>query len=214
MTNTSPISVRGSHPSPGLIGEALRSAFMTVICDLPETPAERSQKWVVCLGHLLAQLKPWDSAHLLHKTWGRQKRALDYGEFVTDIAIVEKVNTAGIRTRSGSLQKVKHQPEYVRRMLLAVESEFETNSQHQLDDLSKLLVVNAPVRIFVASRAGNGIQSKLEPAQLRLFADVISDVQGEIFMIALMPHPRHWRAGMQVKEISVFLYSAGDWATC
>ena len=214
MTKVIPAKTHAKFPSPNEIGEALRAAFLSVLCDLPNSHAARSQKWVETLADQLSQINPWDSAHLLHKIWNRPKRALDHGEFVTDIAIVEKVSTTGIQTRSGNKRKIKHQPEYVKLMLLAVESEFEPNSQHQLDDLSKLVIVNTPARIFVASRAGNGVQPKLESAQLGLFAEVIRDVQGELFILALMPHPRDWRMDMKVHEIKSLFYNKGNWIPC
>jgi hypothetical protein len=101
--------------------------------------------------------------------------------------------------------------EYARRLLVAVESEFGNRTPDWLDDLSKLVVVDVPMRIFIAARAGSGLRPDLEEAQLQTFAEVLRDSRYAGFILALLPQPSTWEMGMPESAVSTFVLQDGDW---
>lgn len=201
-------------PAASDIAAAVRRAFATTLQELPKDHAERSQEWVEHLAHGLGALLPGANRRLLHKQWGHEKSGFAHGEFLVDVAIVEVASIRGVMALAAGLAEKDHQPEYARRLLLAAESEFEPDTRSWLDDLSKLVVVDAPVRVFVASRAGAGQRPDLEKAQLQLFAEVLRDVYCERFVLALLPHPKVWEPGLPAGVVSTYVLGEGGWSPC
>jgi hypothetical protein len=165
--------------------------------DFGRVPGEvhwnRSQCFVEKVGQLLKAVLPADGYAVFHGRCLDNRTEFDRNEFLCDIAVY--------RTARLPDEMFLGNTPFICAMEWCIESEFEESDQREmLKDFSKLLVVDAHDKLYIAP-----MNEKREWFRTMLHHVAKSNRRGNIWL-AQMPHPRDWRTS----DDSVALFGHGD----
>jgi hypothetical protein len=149
------------------------------------THQKRSSNWVLSLGEKLRHFynaypcNPNSEIRVFSKPDGNNRRDFGLNELLYDV-LVCRVGMIPSRRRNITLY-------YIKEAIWQIESEFRSDSRESLKDFNKLVIGNAPNKLFI----GPNVSSDSNEPYLDVLLSPAKKCQGNVYC-ALIPHPSKW----------------------
>ncbi|HWJ26870.1 MAG TPA: hypothetical protein VNS32_10035 [Flavisolibacter sp.] len=166
-----------------IISGSVRQAVLNVI-PLEVNPGKYhnllSKSFVASVGNQLMEIYKEIDCDLCFRNWNYEKQIGISGEWLLDIVIAKR---RPINDRVG----------YIHELILALESEMAAGSKAFVDDFSKLLVVNAPIKVYINGVEAKDKKSRYIESRLKLIQDILANYNNnDKYYICFVDHPSVW----------------------
>jgi hypothetical protein len=106
------------------------------------------------------------------------------GEWMLDIALVHLKEL-----------NINRQIQYINKIEVAVESEFNPGIRYFIDDFCKLLIIDSPLKIFINGVKRINNKDSYVESRMQIIHQILKDQQDlySNYFICFVDHPMHWR---------------------